>query len=247
MTDPDDLQVFRAGERPELFTRRALFLSAGLPEKKNYARNAIHRDSVNPQWVRDAVLAVTRTAFENNYTIVFGAQPSISSMVLQVATQFDPAPTPRVLVFQSLFFWGRFPEATLELADGKLGARLLIEAKPTLAESLLEMRTVMFESRNLVAAIFIGGMDGIEAEAILFHARNPTLPMFAYGSTGAASEDLLDAPPQGLTQEDFCGGRFAPVPLGALTTKGGSYTALTRTVIAAVHGGLAAGRFAPRP
>lgn len=253
MNPPDHRDgFFQPGDRLDLFRRRSLFLSASVPGGKTYPRSDVHLATARGQWIRDAVLATVRLAFEHDLNVVFGAHPAISPMVLRVASQFPRRPgEPRVLVFQSNFFAGRFPEDTLTLADGTMGARLIIEAQPaaspSFADSILAMRQAMFRSPNLVGAVFIGGMDGIVDEAMLFKTINADLPTWAFGSTGGACRDLLDLPPSNFSTGDFCGEPYAPVPVDELRAEGGGYSPVVRRILRAIEQGISAGTLVPRP
>ncbi len=54
------------------------------------------------------------------------------------------------------------------------------------------MRKEMIESSNIVAAIFIGGMEGIEEEFNLFIEFHPNLPIYLMASTGGATRHLYE-------------------------------------------------------
>ena len=50
----------------------------------------------------------------------------------------------------------------------------------------------MIESSNVVAAIFIGGMEGIAEEFKLFVESHPNLPMYLIASSGGATRSLFE-------------------------------------------------------
>jgi hypothetical protein len=55
------------------------------------------------------------------------------------------------------------------------------------------MRRQMFKSNDFKAAIFIGGMEGIEEEYKLFKEYHPTALTLPVASTGAAAKILYDS------------------------------------------------------
>ena len=52
------------------------------------------------------------------------------------------------------------------------------------------MRKKMIEENDFCAAIFIGGMEGVEDEYTLFKNAHPDSPLFPIASSGAASKIL---------------------------------------------------------
>jgi len=206
---------FTPGSRDELFRRPSIFLSASVPYRRNpermtpaeAERNASYVRTSQPARIRDAVAHLCRFAFPHDIQLVFGGHPAISPLVLdaarrsrRAATEHAPAPT-LVVVFQSKHFFERIPPETLELADWTHGALLWTERRPGQTDvareraSLTWMREVMVRSPKLLAALFVGGMEGVEEEAELFRKFNPGTPMFALGSTGSAAGELLGRHP----------------------------------------------------
>lgn len=170
------------------------------------ARDAVYLETMQPQRVRSAVVQLARTFWKRRARLVFGAHPAISPMLLQAARHCDAGPG-SLLVFQSAWFEDTIPESTLVLADWTCGVPLLTpRAAGTTAEqgrdaSLLLMRELMVQVPRLVAAVFVGGMAGVEAEAALFRRRHPGLPCYALASTGSAAGILYRQAPGA-----YCGG-----------------------------------------
>lgn len=146
--------------------------------------------------------------------VVFGAHPSVSPMVLDMARDvatmragmppgagsiFSAASDPDVLIFQSQYFAGELPNSTLELASWEAGLLVLTPAISgrTSAESrrlsVNLMRKLMVMVPGLKGAVFIGGMEGVEEEAHMFAELAPGKPMYAIASTGAAALKLWEA------------------------------------------------------
>lgn len=199
-------RAFEPGDRPELFEHPALFLSASVPYERDpeeltpeaRRRNLHYVETSRPDRIRAAVTELCRWAFSRDLTLIFGGHPAISPMVLAAARRFVPAEgwRRRVLVFQSLVFEGKIPEATLKLGDWRHGEMLWTRKRPERGDgerqpSLEWMREVMVRSPKLLAAVCIGGMEGVEEEARIFRRHNDGRPVYAIGSTGSAARDLF--------------------------------------------------------
>lgn len=207
VTHEADKQVFEPGDRSELFEHEAIFLSASVPYQRDPSkltpeerqRNEHYVRTSHPDSIRAAVTELCRWAFSRDLNLIFGGHPAISPMVLAAARQFVSAECwrKRVLVFQTLFFKDKIPDTTLRLGDWDRGELLWTRERPMPGPnaeqdpSLTWMREVMVRSPRLVAAVCIGGMEGVEEEAGLFLQYNSSRPVYAIGSTGAAARDLL--------------------------------------------------------
>jgi hypothetical protein len=204
--------IYVPGTRLDLFRRKALFLSASVPYERPglTAPEAIQRNQryvrdARPANIRDAISYLCRFAFQRDLNLIFGAHPAIVPIVLTAARRFSPTPNQKhVIVFQSAFFEAhQIPRLTLDLADWSCGELLLTErswvnGSPDRAGSLTRMREEMVRSPNLIGAVFMGGMEGVEEECELFGLHQPQLPRYALGSTGSAAAELLDRDPTHL-------------------------------------------------
>jgi hypothetical protein len=207
--DGDQPSAFELGDRPELFERPAIYLSASVPYRRSPkefetaeqdAENQYFVATAQPLRIREAIAQLCRFAFSRDIDLVFGGHPAISPIVLVAARRFGATPRKRVIVFQSLFFWSKIPQETLNFEDWELGTLLWTAPQPTDAPtkeaSLTWMRKLNFRSpQNLLAAVFVGGMEGCIEEADIATRDRPTVPRFAIGSTGSAAADLLDKRP----------------------------------------------------
>jgi len=130
--------------------------------------------------VRELVIAVIRCQ-----KIVWGGHPSITPMIWTICEDLNVDYSEKVILYQSRYFEDRFPEDNkrfnnLILTDSIVGDQ---EA------SLLLMRRERLSRKNLCAAVFIGGMEGVKEEYHLFrqyHSHETVLPVAAPG--GAALE-----------------------------------------------------------
>lgn len=197
----------------------SVFLSVSVPYKRHVAADTplsqYYLNTAEPVHIRSAVVALTRTMLLRNVRLVFGAHPSISPMVLDTARDVAlyrgvesegrapmqslstaQAAGARVLIFQSAYFQRELPESTLQLASWDAGVLVLTPAKSAKDSSLTSMREMMISVPDLFAAIFIGGMEGVEEEAQLFRHYKPGKPMYAIASTGSAARKLWNTAPE---------------------------------------------------
>ena len=159
----------------------AIFLSASVPI---VGRGHFH-ETANPFLiqcaVREFVIAVIRT-----HRIVWGGHPSITPMIWSICEDLSVDYSQSVVLYQSQFFQDRFPEenhrfGNVVFTDAVTGDR---EA------SLLHMRESMLARADLVAAVFIGGMEGVEAELDIFQRLHPNALALAVPAPGGAALDL---------------------------------------------------------
>lgn len=158
-----------------------IFLSASVPI---IGRGTYH-ETANPFLiqcaVRELVIAVIR-----KHKIVWGGHPAITPMIWSICEDLGMSYSSSVILYQSKYFEDRFPEENInfqnviftEAVDGDRDA------------SLLGMRKEMLARQGLVAAVFIGGMDGVEAEYELFTHFHPTAKVLAVASPGGAALEL---------------------------------------------------------
>lgn len=171
----------------------AIFLSASIPEagRGEYYKTA---DRLLIQ------LAVREFLFATlgRKRIIWGGHPSITPMVLSACQELNIDISEAVTLYQSEYFFGSYP------ADNKgFPSIQYIEHTPNnLPDSLIKMRNAMISRKDIYAAVFIGGMDGIFSEYdsfIQFHPNGIALPV---GGPGGAARDL--AVKLGLCEEMVC-------------------------------------------
>lgn len=158
----------------------AIFLSASVPlvNRGNYYETA------NPFLiqcaVRELIISVIR-----HHTIVWGGHPAITPMIWAICEDLEIEYSDSVILYQSRFFQDRFPEENQRFRNV-----VLTDSVPgNQNESLLLMREQMLSRDDLTAAVFIGGMDGVEAEYdlfIRFHPQAKVLPVAAPGGASLA-------------------------------------------------------------
>lgn len=160
---------------------KSIFLSASVPVpgRGNYFKTA---DPFLIQFaVREFVIATL-----GRRKILWGGHPAITPMVQAACQDLQVGFSNAVTLYQSKYFEGRYPEENkyfdnIQFTDAITG---------DLSASLQKMREQMISSKDLSAAVFIGGMEGVEIEYELFKKYHPESPVIAVASTGGAARDL---------------------------------------------------------
>ncbi len=159
----------------------AIFLSASVP----LVDRGHYHETANPFLiqcaVRELVISVIR-----QHKIVWGGHPAITPMIWSICEDLDIDYSEAVVLYQSRFFEDRFPEENQRFHNV-----VLTDAIPNdMSASLLLMREQMLSRQDLVAAVFIGGMDGVEAEYDLFVRFHPQAKVLPVAAPGGAALDL---------------------------------------------------------
>lgn len=161
----------------------AIFLSASVPV---VGRGEYH-ETADPFLiqcaVRELVMAVIR-----DRQIVWGGHPAITPMIWTICQDLKFEYSKSVVLYQSLFFENQFPEE-----NKHFGNVVFVEAVPGNREaSLLRMREEMLSRQDLEAAVFIGGMEGVEAEYALFNRFHPEAKVLLVAAPGGAARQLAE-------------------------------------------------------
>lgn len=161
----------------------AIFLSASVPlvGRGNYHETA---DPFLIQCaVRELVMAVIKTQ-----QIVWGGHPAITPMIWSICEDLGVDYAKSVVLYQSRFFEDRFPDE-----NKNFGNVVFVDAVPADRDaSLLRMREAMLSRSDLTAAVFIGGMEGVEAEFELFERFHPDAKTLAVAAPGGAARQLAE-------------------------------------------------------
>lgn len=159
----------------------AIFLSASVPV---VGRGHYH-ETANPFLiqcaVRELVISVIRT-----HRIVWGGHPSITPMIWSICEDLGVDYANSVVLYQSRYFQDRFPEENERFENV-----VFTDAVPNDQEaSLVVMRQTMLARDDLIAAVFVGGMDGVEAELALFQHLHPGRLVLPVPAAGGAARDI---------------------------------------------------------
>jgi len=160
----------------------AIFLSASVPLQ---GRAPFDRDC-EPQMIQSAVSALATVALGRK-AIVWGGHPAITPMLWASAQDLGVQYATAVRLFQTkLIPHEDFPEENKRFAN----VTYVEAVENDLAKSLLAMRTAMLESAEFDAAVFVGGMEGVNDEHALFSAMHPHAKCIPVGVTGGAARML---------------------------------------------------------
>lgn len=158
---------------------KSIFLSASIPLKERHPKYFETADIIA---IRDAVIALA-TIVLPKYNLVWGGHPSITPIIYYVMERLNLNIQEHVTLYQSKYFEHLFPED-----NNKFKNVILTENTEEIQSSILLMRRRMFSENDFSAAIFIGGMNGIEDEFKLFSEFHPNALLLPIASTGAASK-----------------------------------------------------------
>jgi SLOG cluster3 family len=167
-----------------------VFVSAGFPSGERGEKFLPY----DPGAIGFAMTEVVRAVLRAEGRIVFGAQPAISPLVLQVAVELGRRNV--VDVYQSRFFEKRIPGETMRLVEEGYAVPQWTERVPGVNEedpcpSLELMRTKMLmEADPPDAAVFIGGMEGIIDEYQTLRDRSVPVPLLPLTAPGGAARTL---------------------------------------------------------
>lgn len=159
----------------------AIFLSASVP----LVDRGTYYETANPFLiqcaVRELVIAVIR-----KHKIVWGGHPAITPMIWSICEDIGVDYAQSVVLYQSRLFEDRYPD------ENKLFKNVVFtEAVSNDRDaSLLYMRERMLSRDDLVAAVFIGGMEGVEAEHAIFKRFHPSSKVLPVPAPGGAALNL---------------------------------------------------------
>ena len=159
----------------------AIFLSASVP----IAGRGSYHETANPFLiqcaVRELVISVIRT-----HRIVWGGHPSVTPMIWSICEDLDVNYANSVVLYQSRFFKDRFPEENARFSNVVFTDAVTDDREA----SLSIMRQTMLARDDLVGAVLIGGMDGVEAELAMFQRYHPKAFIVPVGAAGGAARDI---------------------------------------------------------
>lgn len=158
---------------------KQIFLSASVPER---GRGQFDETS-DPFLIQFAVRELI-TLCLGRRRVIWGGHPSITPMVHAVCQDLGIGFNAPVVLYQSTYFAGGYPESNRYFDP------VLVDAHGSKAESLASLRLQML-NQPIDAAIFIGGMDGIFEEYELFRKlHGPNATVLALGAPGGAAREL---------------------------------------------------------
>lgn len=180
-----------------MIQRGAVFLSASVPQpgRRGY-------ESFDPVLVNSAVHAFVEVVLGRRL-LVWGGQPAITPIIWEAARRLGVPYERSVLLYQSAFFRGRYPEANLRFDNWVEVAAV----EEDMHASLARMRAKMFSDRPYEAAVFIGGMEGVIDEFDALRDWAPEARLLPLPAPGGAARDLFERvenlPNELRTRTDF--------------------------------------------
>lgn len=161
-----------------------LFLSASVPVAGRADGKYLATADVIA--IRDAVIALVSVALPK-YHLIWGGHPSITPLIANVLRHSNREVNASVTVYQSGYYVKEFPDENKDVEHivitDDLGDR---------EKSIELMRKQMIVNNKYAAAVFIGGMNGVEDEFDLFTTSHPNAYVLPVASTGAAAEMLYE-------------------------------------------------------
>lgn len=160
-----------------------IFLSASIPFKERHPQYYKTADIIA---IRDSVIALVTTVLPH-FRLIWGGHPSITPIIYYVMDKLALNVQEHVLLYQSEHFKKTFPEDNQHFQNiiftEDFGERNI---------SIEHMRTRMFQENHFDAAVFIGGMEGIEDEFKMFNDLFPKAISIPLASTGGAAKRIYD-------------------------------------------------------
>jgi len=155
-------------------------------------RPAKYYDTADVIAIRDSVIALASTVLATKgYHLIWGGQPAITSLIALVLERYGLKMVNKVTLYQSYEFEKLFPKE-----NANVGHIVYTEKKDNPEDSLLLMRRKMIGENDYAAAVFIGGMEGVEKEYNMFKEFHLGVPCLPIASTGAAAKILYDEHPE---------------------------------------------------
>ncbi|MDL2322855.1 hypothetical protein LJC52_02610 [Bacteroidales bacterium OttesenSCG-928-A17] len=198
-----------------------IFLSASIPLPERHPKYYETADIIA---IRDAVIALVSIVLPK-HRIIWGGHPSITPLIYYsmermiinnlrrddwsvqlseeeitlVDSNLKDKIQKHVTLYQSRFFEDKFPED-----NNKFENIIFTDNVDDIHSSVQLMRERMLSENEFSAAVFIGGMDGIEVEYKMFKEKYPDALLLPIASTGAATKLVYDNQfPEELKNERF--------------------------------------------
>lgn len=160
-----------------------IFLSASVPIK---GRGEYYK-SADPYLIQCAVRELV-IAVIGKHEIVWGGHPAITPMIWAICEDMKIDYAQKVILYQSLFFEDRFPEENKKFRNVVFTEAVANDRD----SSLLYMRKEMLSRPDIIAAVFIGGMEGVAAEYELFTQFHPDAKVLLVAAPGGAARLLAE-------------------------------------------------------
>jgi hypothetical protein len=159
----------------------AIYLSASVPT----INRGTYHETANTILIDSAVSAFL-IAVNKKYQIVCGGDPALTRKLLTISKDLNLQNASALILYQSAFFHDANAKKNLQfenliLTNAVMGNR---EA------SLIRMRRQMLSRPDLLGAVFIGGMDGVEKEHQMLRHYHPHIKVLPVTSPGGGALNL---------------------------------------------------------
>ena len=134
----------------------SIFLSASVPAAHRHPK---YLETADAAAIRDSVRALV-SVLVPGAQIVFGGHPEITPLVRLLVGGMTPNEREHVVLYQSLYFRNQLPPEVSEFEE----VRFTDAVDGDLDASLANMRGAMISAHHFDAAVFLGGMEGVETE-----------------------------------------------------------------------------------
>ena len=158
-----------------------IFLSASIPL---HDRDPKYIKTADVAAIRDSVIALTEVVTPC-HRIICGCNAPINSLIYYVMPKLNVSIEEHVKLYQSLWFENKSSENCFNNI-------VFTDKKDDIFSSIQLMRQKMISENDFSAAVFIGGMDGVEDEYKIFKEHHPDALLLPIASTGAASKIIYD-------------------------------------------------------
>lgn len=160
-----------------------IFLSAGIPMP---GRDPRFEATIDKLALRDALKALI-SILDDDSQIVFGGQPAITALLVQLLYERKDNLNSKFKLYQSRFFESHFTQFNSHFSNIVITEKISEE----LEDNLAHMRNRMIGEEIYDVGVFLGGMEGILKEFNLFKDRHPNAVLCPVGTTGAAATEIL--------------------------------------------------------
>ncbi|MDF2457328.1 MAG: Uncharacterized protein K0R51_3321 [Cytophagaceae bacterium] len=163
-----------------------IFLSASIPTpgKESYYQTA------DAMAIQAAVRATVQVVVPKA-RLIWGGHPAITTIIHHTIGRMQADLRDLVTMYQSDYFKAVFPKEHRFFTDVKTVAETADKKV-----SITKMRHRMIEENDFKAAIFIGGMKGVEKEYEIFRSAHPQALLLPVASTGAAAKTIYEQTPE---------------------------------------------------
>jgi hypothetical protein len=159
----------------------AIYLSASVPTIK---RGTYH-ETANRILIEAAIQAFI-VATNEKYQIVCGGDPALTRKIIAISQDLNLRNSSSLIFYQSAFFHESNAKQSKEFDNLIITNQILGNREA----SLNRMRRQMLSRPDLVGAVFIGGMDGVEKEHQILRHFHPHIKVLPVTSPGGGALNL---------------------------------------------------------